>query len=358
MTRLSAFLSTAVLALASATVANAQCGSGSPEATVTGEGSAYTANRGSEVVYSGGNYLEAIQTAVRSISSGERVSVMASGSIGEGSIFIDSGKIFEGCGIIDAGNRAGHGAIESHNTEGVQIPYVHMTGNPYFGLWFYGVKDLTLGEITMELSGGLGIRFERDEAANSNVKMGTIRVTGAGSHAVETWNIDQLEIGQVIAKDVGEAGLLLQTSTNVHVGLVDGDNVGTGTGYATFRMANANGRTADGGYETNVYIDKVVSRGGGRGVFCVSESGAAEIGTVDLSDNGNNSILIENCYNVKINSGAVNGGGEVRISARDEFANTRDVSITLTVEGTTVRESPCGENIQWNLSSSAGQDIC
>ena len=84
---------------------------------------------------------------------------MASGSIGANTISIGSGKIFEGCGTINVGNRAGHGAIESLNTQGVQIPYLSMTGAPYFGLRFYGTKDLVLGKITMNLSGGLGSKF-------------------------------------------------------------------------------------------------------------------------------------------------------------------------------------------------------
>lgn len=161
----------------------------------------------------------------------------------------------------------------------------------------------------------------------------------------------------MIAKDVGECGLLLQTTTNARVGLVDGDNVAAGTGYATFRMANQNGK-ANGNYDTNVYVDKVVSRGGGRGIFCVSESGGVDIKEVDLADNGSNAILIENCYNLAINGGTVKGGGEVRISARDEFENTRDISITLEVSGTTVRESPCGVNISWTLTGDASQSIC
>lgn len=339
--------------------AHAQCGSGTPDASVTGSSGSYTATLGSETVYTGSDYLAAIQTALDSISEGQRVAVIASGSIGASTISISSGKIFEGCGTIDVGNNAGHGAIESLDTTGVQIPYLSMTGDPYFGLRFYGVSNLALGEITMNLSGGLGIRFDRDEAANSDVSMDVITVTGAGSHAVETWNIDGLTINQVIARDVGECGLLLQTTTNAQVGLVDGDNVATGTGYATFRMANNNGQLADGSYTTNVFVDSVVSRGGGRGVFCVSQSGGAEIANVDLADNGNNAILIENCYGLSILGGTVDGGGEVRISARDEFPNTSDISVTLTVDGTSVRESPCGDNITWNISGSpTSQDIC
>ncbi|KAF9877495.1 parallel beta-helix repeat protein [Colletotrichum karsti] len=347
---------TAALALASSVAA--QCGSGTPDARVTGSGSSFTATRGSANVYTGSDYRAAIQAALDSISSGQRVSVIASGSIGANTITIASGKIFEGCGTINVGNRSGRGAIESTNTQGVQIPYLTMTGNPYFGLRFSGTRDLTLGAITMNLSGGLGIRFDRDLAANSNVKMGVIRVTGAGSHAVETWNIDGLTIDQVIARNVGESGLLLQKTTNARVGLVDGNNVGAGTGYGTLRFANNNGQNPNGNYNTNVYVDKVVSRGGGRGIFCVSQSGAAVITSVDLASNGNNAILIENCYNLSIRGGTVNGGGEVRVAARSEFPNNRDIWITLKVDGTTVRESPCGDNVNWTLTGNGARNVC
>lgn len=347
---------TAVLALVS--VVHAQCGSGTPHARVTGSGSSFTATRGSSTVYSGSDYRAAIQAALDSISSGQRVSVIASGSIGANTITISSGKIFEGCGTINVGNKSGRGAIESLNTVDVQIPYLTMTGNPYFGLRFYGTRNLSLGRITLNLSGGLGIRFDRDAAANSNVKMDVISITGAGSHAVETWNIDGLNINQVIARNVGESGLLLQKTTNARVGLVDGNNVGAGTGYATFRMANNNGQNPNGNYNTNVYINKVVSRGGGRGVFCVSQSGGVVIESVDLASNGNNAILIENCYNVSIRGGSVNGGGEVRLSARSEFPNNRDIWITLAVNNNSVRESPCGDNTNWTLTGNASKNIC
>lgn len=231
------FILTTVLALFS--LVHAQCGSGTPDARVTGSGSSFTATRGSSTVYTGSDYRAAIQAAVDSISSGQRVSVIASGSIGANTITIGSGKTFEGCGTINVANRSGRGAIEVLNTVGTKIPYLTMTGNPYFGLRFYGTRDLVLGQITMNLSGGrkcfllfqnplpclempggildpkccsilcsrsrrksctqpdnipVGIRFDRDQAANSNVKIDTVRVTGAGSHAVETWNIDGLTI--------------------------------------------------------------------------------------------------------------------------------------------------------------------
>ncbi|KAF2214811.1 hypothetical protein CERZMDRAFT_95194 [Cercospora zeae-maydis SCOH1-5] len=353
-----AFVPILSILLSLLSIVHAQCGSGTPNARVTGSSGAYVATSGSSTVYQGADYRAAVQAAVDAISSGQRASVIASGSIGASTITITSGKTFEVCGTMDVANRSGRGAIEVTDASGVQIPFLTMTGNPYFGLRFSGTSGLVLGRITLNLSGGLGIRFDRDRAANTNVRMDTITVTGAGSHAVETWNIDGLTINSVIARNVGECGLLLQNTRNANVGLVDGNNVAAGNGYATLRFANQNGRRADGSYGTNVYIDRVISSGGGRGIFCVSESGGAQINNIALSNNGNNAILIENCYNLNIRGGTVNGGGEVRLAARSEFANNRDISLTLRVDGTSVRESPCGENTNFSITGNAQVNVC
>jgi hypothetical protein len=258
------------------------------------------------------------------------------------------------------GNASGRGAIEVIGAQNVSIPFLNMTGNPYFGMRFADAHGLHLGRIDMRLSGGLGIRFERDMPGSTDVRMDNVFVSGAGSHAVETWNIDGLEIGTVTARNVGEAGLLVQNTINANIGLVDGENTGAGTGYATLRFANTNGRVGS-SYPTNIFVDRVISRGGGRGFFCVSDSGGAEINSVDLANNGNNAILIENCHNIRINGGTVNGGGEVRLAARTEFPNNSDITISnLRVTNTSVRESPCGVNTNWiNVTVTGGTyNVC
>lgn len=324
-----------------------ECGQGDADAIVTGSPGNYLVNGSS----AGGNYFNAINSAINSLtpnrSQQEKVSVRASGDLGTNSLGIPSNTIFEVCGTVNVGNVAGRGSIRATGVNNVSIPHLKMTGSPYFGLEFWGVNNLHLGQLDLRFSGGLGIRFQRDRAASSNVRMDYIYVSGTGNHGVETWNVDGLEIGTVVARDVGYAGLLLNNTRNAHIGLVDGDNVAAGTGYATMRFANTNGRVGN-DYPTNIYVDKVVSRGGGRGIFCVSQSGGVEINSIDLAGNGNNSILIENCYNVKINGGTINGGGELRLAARSEFANNRDITISnVTVTNTSVRESPCGENVVW-----------
>ncbi|BCD96500.1 RICIN domain-containing protein [Marinagarivorans cellulosilyticus] len=337
-----------------------ECGAGTAKARVTGQPGNYQMNGRNF----GDDYSGAIIAALGELSSGrtqqERVTIMASGDVGDTRINLQSNTIFEVCGTINTTpNNRGAITIWGSRTENVSIPYLKMTGNPAFAILIADTHNLHLGQIDLRLSGGAGIRFD-NRGTTTNVTIDSIYVEGTSGHGVETWNVDGLDIGTVVARDTGYAGLLLNNSRNANIGTVDGINTGVGTGYATLRFANTNGRVNN-QYPTNIYVDKLISRGGGRGLFCVSQSGGVEINNIDLANNGNNSALIENCYNVTINSGTVNGGGEFRISARSEFDNSRDLTFTnLNVSNTSVRESPCADNSNWvNLTVTGGnRNIC
>lgn len=332
-----------------------ECGAGNPKALITGSPGNYQMNGRNF----GNDFTGAIWAAFDELTPGrtqqERITIMASGDVGDARINLKSNTIFEVCGTLNA-SPASRGTITiwGSQTENISIPYLKMTGTTSFAMLIADTRNLHLGQIDLRLNGGGGIRFD-NRGATYDVKIDDVYVEGTSGHGVETWKIDGLEIGSVVARNTGSAGLLLNDTRNATVGLVDGQGTGTGTGYATLRFANTNGRINN-AYPTNIYVDKVISRGGARGIFCVSNSGGVEINSIDLASNGNNSILIENCHNVKINGGTINGGGEVRISARSEFPNTSDVTISnLSVSNTSVRESPCGDNINWvNLSVTGG----
>jgi hypothetical protein len=202
----------------------------------------------------------------------------------------------------------------------------------------------------MRLSGGLGVRIDNRGDTSQwtrNVRIDNVYVSGAGSHAVETYGVDGITIGTVTARNVGESGLLLNQTINATVGTVDAENAGTGTGYAAFRTANRNGRIGD-SYPTNIRVGTVRARGGGRGIFCVSESGGVAIDRVDIANTGNNAILIENCYNVAIAtaSGTISGGGEIRLAERSEFAGNRDITLqNFTLSNSRIVENPCADNL-------------
>ncbi|MFC9909063.1 hypothetical protein [Streptomyces sp. NPDC059862] len=352
--------------------AAAACGEGSYQAEAVQSGSTWTARRGSSVVHTGTDMRAAVQAAVNSLTAGrtskERVVVRGSGSMSAGSrISLPSYTALDVCGTINVtGTGSGDQApVYSRGTRDVEVQHLNVTGSPLYGVFLRNVQNVILGQIDMRLSAGLGIRIDNRGDTSQwtrNVRIDNVYVSGASSHAVETYGVDGITIGTVTARNVGESGLLLNQTINATVTKVDADGAGTGTGYAAFRMANRNGRVGS-GYPTNIRVGEVIARGGGRGVFCVSESGGAVIDRVNISNTGNNSILIENCYNVNIaaQSGSVTGGGEIRLAARSEFPNNSDITIqNLTVTNSAIRESPCGTNTTFrnNTLVNSSQSIC
>ncbi|MEV7788296.1 hypothetical protein AB0O72_23335 [Streptomyces sp. NPDC088106] len=359
-------------ATASTPARAAACGDGSYQAEAVLNGSTWTARRGGSTVHTGTDMRAAVQAAINSLTSGrtgkERVVVRGSGSVSAGSrISLPSYTVLDVCGTIHVtGSGSGDQApVYSRGTRDIEVQHLNVTGAPLYGIFLRNVQNVVLGQIDMRLSRGLGVRIDNRGDTSQwtrNVRIDDVYVSGASSHAVETYGVDGLTIGTVTARGVGESGLLLNQTVNATVSRVDAENAGTGTGYAAFRMANRNGRIGS-SYPTNIRVGEVIARGGGRGVFCVSESGGATIDRITLSNTGNNAILIENCFNVHLaaQSGTVTGGGEIRLAARSEFANNRDITVqNLTVTNSSIRESPCGENTTFrnNRLVNSSQSIC
>lgn len=367
-----ALLTATLTTTAAPKAAAAACGEGSYQAEAVLNGSTWTARRGSTTVYTGTDLRAAAQAAVNSLTSGrttkERVVVRGSGSMSAGSrISLPSYTTLDVCGTINVtGTGSGDQApVYSRGTRDVEVQHLNLTGSPLYGVFLRNVQNVVLGQLDMRLSAGLGVRIDNRGDTSQwtrNVRIDNVYVSGASSHAVETYGVDGITIGTVTARNVGESGLLLNQTINATVTKVDAENAGTGTGYAAFRMANRNGRVGS-AYPTNIRVGEVIARGGGRGVFCVSESGGAVIDRVTLSDTGNNSVLIENCYNVSLaaQSGTITGGGELRLAARAEFPNNDNITLqNLTVTNTTIRENPCGTNTTFrNITLvNSTQSIC
>ncbi|TCB98491.1 hypothetical protein E0H26_08935 [Micromonospora zingiberis] len=333
------------------------CGGGTFHAEAVWGGGTWTARNGSRTVYTGGDMRAAVQAAVDSLAAGrtskQRVVVRGSGSISAGSrISLPSYTTIDVCGTINVtGTGSGDQApIYSRGTTQVEVQNLSVTGSPLYGVFLRNVTNVVLGQLDLRLSGGLGIRIDnRGDTSqwSRNVRIDNVYVSGAGSHGVETYGVDGLTVGNVTARNVGGSGLLLNETINATVTTVDAENAGTGTGYAAFRIANRAGRVGS-GYPTNIRVGTVRARGGGRGIFCVSESGGLAVNRVDLANTGNNAILIENCAGVDIaaGGGTISGGGEVRLAARTEFPGNRDIALrNFTLVNSRILESPCTTNL-------------
>ncbi len=351
--------STVVLAAPSHAAPGTSCTGSYVHASAVQEGSTWRAYRGSTAIWSGSDMLTAINTAIGSLDAGrtakQRVVVNGSGTMSANArITLPSFTALESCGTIHvtgtgSGNVAG---VYMRGATDIEVARLHMTGTPVYGIFARNVDNLRLREVDMRLSGGgIGVRIDnhgdRSRFAR-NITVNSLYVSGAGSHALETYGVDGLTVGTVTARNLGESGVLLNETINATVSLVDAQNVGTGTGYAAFRIANRAGRVGS-SYPTNITVGTVRASGGGRGVFCVSESGGLRVNRVELTNTGNNPILIENCTNVDIApSGGTISGGEVRLAARTDTPATRDVTLqNLSLSnGARVVERPCVVNLQ------------
>lgn len=350
------------------------CGSGTFNAEAVLNGSTWTVRNGSSTVWTGTNMAEAMRRAMGSLSSGrtskQRVVVRGSGTISAGErVSVPSYTTLDVCGTMNVtGSGSGDQApIYARGVRDIEIQNVTITGSPLYSMFFRDVDNLHIRNADIRVNSGLGIRIDnhgRSDRSNKvrNIQIDNVYVQGTGAHGVETFGADTVRIGTVVARNTGYSGLLLNDTTNATVGLVDAQGAGTGTGYAAFRMANRNGRINN-AYPTNIRVGQIIARGGGRGIFCVSESGGAVIDRVDIANTGSNAILVENCYNVNIAAvgGTVSNSPEIRISSRTEFPVSSNIVFqNLTVTNTPVRESPCGNNnsVRNNTLIGSSLNVC
>src|SRR5690606_40941621 len=116
----------------------------------------------------------------RSRTSPERVVVRDSGSMpANQSVDVPSNTVFESCGTIDVtGNPTGDNAVvRVRNGSGVRVPYLTVTGGPWFGVFVRNGHDIHLGKIELRLTGGLGIRI--DNHSNRSVRTTNVRIYDA-----------------------------------------------------------------------------------------------------------------------------------------------------------------------------------
>ncbi len=295
---------------------------------VTRSGSTWSARVNGSTVYTGSRMFDAVNAACNNMGAGT-INIRNSGDSGP-----DGGSVYA---IRPQANQTldfhGHAvncnggdlvvAVHADRRDGITVRNLHVTGNPRYGIWFRGCSDVTLTNITMNLSNnspvGLGIRVDNSTRAAYNLTInGTIDINGSAGHAVETYGIDGFSIGDVTANNTGGCGLLLNNSRNGTVGVVTGTYNNQGGGYATFRVANNNG--------PNVSVEGVYSRNSGRGFFSVSGSHGTTIGWVDIANSSSHGIFLEDASNTHVQSGTVSNGNP-------NCQEVRTTSSTINVAG-------------------------
>jgi hypothetical protein len=338
------------------------------DVAVTQSGSNYSVTRGGQEVYGGGDFEQALTSAYGALSQGrtskESILVQGDGALSASSqLSVPSYTILNVCGTIDvtgAASGSDRSPFYARNKSQIDIPNLKLTGAPQYGLFFRQSSDIHLGRIELRLTrdAGIGIRVDAGPDAqsttdfNRNLTIDYVYGSGMGSHIVETYGIDTIQIGEVEGEDVGECGLLLNRSINAEIGQVSCTDCATDTGYAAFRVANSVGKVGDDFPTGNIHVGKVYARGGGRGIFSVSGCGGLVIDEIDIADTGNTAILMQNTYNTTIAalSGTVSGGlvqlsNDTEDTNEGRYAPTSDVTLQnlMLTNGASVRQDWCNE---------------
>ncbi|MDJ1433257.1 RICIN domain-containing protein [Halostagnicola sp. A-GB9-2] len=324
----------------------------------------YQVDTDETTVYSGEEYVEAIQTAVDSLSEDrtvkERVLVTASGTIGPvdelTQIVLPSYTILDVAGTIrveDDGDQPLVIPIRAFDEEEIEIPRLTITGNPRFAVWLQDSNSIKLGDIDIRFDdtdgfvnywevdepdwpptsfdpdasraeilndpGWVGDFFEavridaraREDLA-SDVFISSVYVEGGRHHAVETYDVERVVVDQVIGVDMGGSAVILNETENAVVNSVVGENPESPTWYATFRCAN--------GCE-NVSVGQVVSRDAPRGMHLTTESNEITVGEVNIIGARFNGIVVDDVENITIQGGLVkNVVNEAVTSTADGFS--------------------------------------
>jgi len=267
------------------------------------EGSSWIAIVNGSTVYSGNRMFDAANACISSIGSGT-VNIRNSGDSGPGIGDIYAIKPLSNITLDFHGNTVNCNGdayivpVQADKKSNITVRNLRVTGNPRYGIWFRTCTSINFQSITMNLTGGLGIRVDDSKGGWSrDLTADDINITGAGNHGFETYGVDGFSIGTVNATDVAYCGLILNNSRNGTVGTVNGIRCCPDGGYAAFRVANNNG--------PNVTCDRVYARGCGRGFFSVSGSNGCTVRNVDIADCWSHGIFLEDATNTHVLNGKV-----------------------------------------------------
>lgn len=294
---------------------------------VTSSNGVFTGKVDGITVYTGSLLFDAVNACINNMDSGT-ISIKNSGSSGAGKGDIYAIKPKSNM-VLDFNNTTitCNGdeyivPIQADNKTNITVRNIKITGTPRYAMWFRTCSNITIENVTISTTWGLGIRVDDSKGGwSTNLKiLGTINITSCGDHGIETYGVDGFTIGDVTVNNTGGCGVLLNKSKNGTVGTVTGTNNCKGGGYATFRVANSNG--------PNVTCTKVYSRSSGRGFFSVSGSNGTTIGTVDIQGATSQGIFLEDASNTTINGGTVS-------SCNPNVQHVRTVNCVTKVNGQT-----------------------
>ncbi len=334
-----------------------------------------------EVRQSGSNYIwrindvdqgttSSLAAAINNcIGTGNReVHVLVGGTLSE-QINLQPGLTLYCHNVTFNKNHSGYGFFRD-GAGPIKIYDMTLNNNSNMGIRTSRASDIYIQNVKI-YGGSIGIRIDshpsrpyEDGRWVYNVHVQDCRFENGSSHGVETYGVDNFKAYGIVARNMGECGVLLNKTINGTIGTVDAYRCSYGGGYAGLRFANTC---------SQVTADKLIARECGRGYFVLTGSNNCHLNNAQITDCTNIGIWLENVTNCSVKAGCTNSG--VAVTGSGSYANVasscsggnvtyyriqnRATGLFLDGMGRTVNGEACGQygntthvNSQWEMIAS------
>lgn len=334
-----------------------------------------------EVRQSGNNYIwrinnvdqgstSSLATAINNcIGTGNReVHILAGGTL-SAQINLQPGLTLYCHNVTFNKNHNGYG-FHRDGSGPIGIYDMTLNNNTNMGIRTTRASDISIQNVRI-YGGGIGIRIDSHPSRPYEnywvyrINVQNCRFENGSGHGLETYGVDGFQASGIVARNMGECGVLLNKTINGTIGTVDAYRCSYGGGYAGLRFANNCSR---------ITADNLVARECGRGYFVLSGSNNCHLNNARITDCTNIGIWLENVANCSVKAGCTNSG--VAVSGSGSYANVsnncsggdvggtyfrlqnRGTGLYLDGMGLTANGSACGQyantthiNAQWERIS-------
>lgn len=199
---------------------------------------------------------------------------------------------------------------------GIKIYDMVLTQTGGMGIRTSRASDIYIQNVRI-YGGSIGIRIDshpsrpyEDGRWVYRVHIQDCRFENGSSHGLETYGVDGFKGYGLVARNMGECGVLLNKTINGTLGTVNAYRCNNGGGYAGLRLANSC---------SNVTTDMLYADQCGRGYFVLSGSNNTTLKNCRITNGTGIGVWLENVVNCKVLAGCTNDG--VAVTGSGSYAN-------------------------------------
>ena len=280
-----------------------------------------------EVRASGSNYIwrinnvdqgttSSLATAINNcIGTGNREVHVISGGTLSSQINLQAGLTLYCHNVTFNKTHTGYGFFRD-GSGGIKIYDMILNNNSNMGIRTSRASDILIQNVRI-YGGSISIRIDSHPSRPYEegrwvyrVHIQDCRFENGSSHGLETYGVDGFKGYGLVARNMGECGVLLNKTINGALGTVNAYRCNNGGGYAGLRLAN----TCSNVTTNMLYADQC-----GRGYFVLTGTNNCHLNDCRITNGTGIGVWLENVVNCSVKAGCTNDG--VAVSGSGSYAN-------------------------------------